>query len=212
MIMKNKNPLGLLTLLALSISLAVCYAQSYPTLASSVDSGNSNGSQNEPLNKSGALSLSAMEEMLLYENKEYGFSLSYPSTWIVQEPDPNDKGIVAGFLAPGEDMNNPAIYIYVQIETLPIGQKITLEQYSQAVTGNLKAAASNLEILTDSDISIGGQPGHAIAYNLNSQGIVFRVLKAWTLKDETAYVFTYNAPNDRYEEFAGDASKIIGSL
>ena len=210
--MKNKNPLGLLILTALVISIAVCHAQPFLTPASSVDSYNAVVSQNEPLNTSGALSFSAMKEMQLYENKEYGFSLSYPSTWIVQEPDQNDRGIVAGFLAPGEDLNNPTIYIYVQIEKLPVGQKINLEQYSQAVMSNLKAAAGDLDIVTDSDISVGGQPGHAIAYNLDSQGVVFRVLKAWTLKGEMAYVFTYNAPSDRYEEFAGDASKIIGSL
>lgn len=210
--MKNKNPLGLLILTALVISIAVCHAQPFLTPASSADSYNAVVSQNEPLNTSGALSFSAMKEMQLYENKEYGFSLSYPSTWIVQEPDQNDRGIVAGFLAPGEDLNNPTIYIYVQIEKLPVGQKINLEQYSQAVMSNLKAAAGDLDIVTDSDISIGGQPGHAIAYNLDSQGVVFRVLKAWTLKGEMAYIFTYNAPSDRYEEFSGDASKIIGSL
>ena len=131
--MKNKNPLGLLILTTLAISIAVCHAQPFPTPASSVDSYNAIVSQNEPLNTSGALSFSAMTEMQLYENKEYGFSLSYPSTCIVQEPDQNNLGIVAGFLAPGEDINNPTIYIYVQIEKLPIGQKINLEQYSQAV-------------------------------------------------------------------------------
>jgi hypothetical protein len=210
--MKCKIFLGLLALLALALSLAGCYAQSSPVLASLEGSAKANEFQNEPLNTSGALSLSDLKEMQLYENAEYGFSISYPSAWIVKEADPNEEGIVVGFLAPGEDVNNQVIYIYVQIEKLPVGQMITLEQYSQAVLNSLKTALPDLNILTESDISIGGQPGHAIGYNLVSEGSTYRVLKAWVIQGEKAYAFTYNAPNDRYEAFAGDASTIIGSL
>lgn len=164
------------------------------------------------LDTSGALRLSGMNEMQLYENAQWGFALSYPMNWISMEPDENDQGIVVGFLAPGEDVNNPFVYLLVQIETLPSGQNITLEQYSQAVKGNLKAAIPDLKILTESSISVSGQPGHAIVYPLVSDDATFRVLKAWTLRGENAYVFTYNAPNDRYDEFAGDISNMIKSL
>jgi tetratricopeptide (TPR) repeat protein len=153
-----------------------------------------------------------MNEMQLYENAQYSFGMSHPTNWIAQESDPNDQGIVVGFLAPGEDVNSPATYLFVQIEKLPSGKKITLEQYGQAVQKNLNAAMPDLKILTEGDISIGGQPGHAIVYNLASQDGTFRVLKAWTLRGERAYAFTYNSPDDRYDEFAGDISKMIGSM
>lgn len=165
-----------------------------------------------PLDTSGALRLSGMNEMQLYENDLLGFAMSYPKGWSFMEPDENDQGIVVGFLAPGEDVNNPSIYLLVQIETLPSGQNITLEQYSQAVQGNLKAAIPDLEILTESSISVSGHPGHAIVYSLVSEGATFRVLKAWTLRGDDAYVFTYNAPYDSYDEFAGDVRKMINSL
>jgi hypothetical protein len=210
--MKRNIFLGLLALLALALSFAGCYAQSSPVLASLEGSAIANESQNEPLNTSGALSLSDLKEMQLYENAEYGFSMSYPSAWIVQEADPNEERIVVGFLAPGEDLNNSAIYIYVQVEDMASDQKVTLEQYNQAVLSNLKSVVPNFLVLAESDISIGGQPGHAIAYNLNSEGIVFRVFQAWTIYGERAYIITYNAPLDSYEAFSGDASKIIGSL
>ena len=187
-------------------------SQSHLDPVPSVNSAKVQSPQNETLNASGALRLSDMNEMPLYENVQYGFGMSHPINWIVQEPDANDQGIVVGFLAPGEDVSSPATYLLVQIEKLPSGQKITLEQYGQAGQRNLKVAAPDLKILTESDISIGGQPGHAIVYNLASQDVTFRVLKAWTLRGEKAYVFTYNAPDDRYDEFAGDISKMIGSL
>ncbi len=186
--------------------------QSHPGFVSSANLAEAQSPQSEPVNTVGAVSLSDMNEMLLYENAQYGFEMSHPTNWIVQEPDANDQGIVVGFLVPGEDVNNPATYLLVQIEKLPSGQKITMDLYSQAVRRNLEAAMPDLKISTEDDISIGGQPGHAIVYNLASQDTTFRVLKAWTLRGEKAYVFTYNAPDDRYDEFARDISKIIGSL
>ena len=203
---------GLLALLALALSLSGCCAKPCPAPESLATSANATEPQDEPLNTSGALSLSDMAEKLLYENSENGVSITYPSGWLVVEPDANDEGIVAGFLAPDQDVNDPAVYILLQIEEMPAGQEITLEQYGQAVLSNLQAAKPNLQVLTESDIPVGGQPGHAIVYELDSEGESYRVLKAWSVQGDAAYIFTYNAPVDRYEEFAREASQIIGSL
>jgi len=64
----------------------------------------------------------------VYENSTYGFSISYPAGWIAKEADPNSMGMVVGFLAPGEDVNNPMDYVTVQTESLPSDQQITLDQ------------------------------------------------------------------------------------
>lgn len=199
--------IALILLAALSLML--------PGMAYDLDEAEQDGGgaiQSEPVDTSGALGLSDLEEMQLYENAQYGFQLSYPAGWTGTEPDANDEGVVAGFLAPGEDMDNPVIYLLVQIEALPSGQKVTLDQYGQAVQTALKSNRPDLEIETEGDISVGGQPGHAIVYGLESEDEAFRVLKAWTLSGEYAIVFTYNAPHDRYDEYADEISKIIGSL
>ena len=203
---------GLLALLALALSLSGSCAQPCPAPESQATSASAIGSQNEPLNTSGALSLSDMAEKLLYENSENGVSITYPSGWLAEEPDANDEGIIVGFLAPGQDVNSPEVYVFLQMEMLPAGQEITLEQYGQAALSNLQAAKPDLKVLTESDIPVGGQPGHAIVYELDSEGESYRVLKAWSVQGDAAYIFTYNAPVDRYEEFAREASQIIGSL
>jgi serine/threonine-protein kinase len=153
-----------------------------------------------------------MAEKLLYENPENGVSITYPSGWLVEEPDANDDGIVVGFLAPGQDVSGPEVYVFLQMEMLPSGQEITLDQYGQAALSNLQAVMPDLQVLAESDIPMGGQKGHAIVYELKSEGESYRVLKAWSVAGDTAYIFTYNAPVDRYEEFAREASQIIGSL
>ena len=203
---------GLLIFLAFALLIPGCYAQCCFAPASEEGSGSANASQNEPLNTSGAVGLSDLKEMQLYENAENNFRVSYPTGWIAKDADANDMGIVAGFLAPGEDMNSLSIYISLQIEALPAGMNLTLAQYGQAALSSLKAALPDLQILAESDIRMGGQSGHAIVYNLKSDGAEYKVLKAWTVQGDAAYIFTYNAPIDRYEEFAKDASMIIGSL
>ena len=199
--------IALILLAALSLML--------PGMAYDLDEAEQDGGgaiQSEPVDTSGALSLSDLEEMRLYENSQYGFQLSYPAGWTGIEPDANDEGVVAGFLAPGEDMDNPVIYLLVQIEALPSGQEVTLDQYGQAVQTALKSNRPDLEIETEADIDIGGQPGRAIIYVLEGGEEAFRVLKAWTLSEEYAVIFTYSAPDSSYDQFAGEISQIIGSF
>ena len=204
--MINKKNLAII-LAALSMTLLGCAYDS----AEAPGAGNISA-QKEPLNTSGALSLSGLNEMLLYENSQYGIGLCYPADWISQEPEPNEAGIIVGFLAPGEDIDNPTVYLLVQNEKLPAGQEVTLEQYSQAALRNIKVSLPDLEVLTESNITIGELPGHAIVYNLESEGMTYRVLKAWTVVGEDAYVFTYNAPDKLYDQFAGDAADMIDSF
>ncbi len=199
--------IALILLAALSLML--------PGIAYDLDEAEQDGGgaiESEPVDTSGALSLSDLVEMELYENSQYGFQLSYPADWTGIEPDANDEGVVAGFLVPGEDMDNPLIYLLVQIEALPSGQEVTLDQYGQAVQTALKSNRPDLEIETEADIDIGGQPGRAIVYALEGGEEPFRVLKAWTLRGEYAVIFTYSAPDSSYDQFAGEISQIIGSF
>ena len=114
--MINKKTLAII-LAALNLTLLGCaYDSAEAPGAGSVPA------QSEPLNTTGALSLSEMNEMLLYENSQYGIGLSYPADWIAQEPEPNDAGIIVGFMAPEENIDDPTVYLLVQNEELPAGQ------------------------------------------------------------------------------------------
>jgi hypothetical protein len=210
--MKRNLLLGLLALLAFSLSLPGCIAQCCGAPAFQESPAKANDPQNEPLNTSGAVGLSDLKEMQLYENAENGFTVAYPPGWTAQDAGANDLGLVAGFLVPGEDMNSSSIYITLQVEPLPEGMNLTLAQYGKAALSNMKGALPDLQILAESDIPMGGQTGHAVVYNLMSDGALYKVLRAWTVQGDVAYVFTYNAPVDRYEEFAKDASTIIRSI
>lgn len=164
----------------------------------------------EPVDASGALSLSDLGEMLLYENGEHGFSVAYPSAWTAQEPDPNDLGVVVGFLAPGEDIDDPNNYITVQTEVLPAG--ITLEGYTEAVLANLRSSYPDFELLAETDMKISDGPGHVIAYGVTVEDTAYQVLLAYTIRGEKAYIITYYALAESYAQFEDDAKRMINSF
>ncbi|MDQ1312831.1 MAG: hypothetical protein QG605_1370, partial [Euryarchaeota archaeon] len=103
MISTINNKLLAIILAALNLTLLGCaYGSDEASLNGSIQA------QSEPLNTSGALALSGLDEWMLYENYDYGFELIYPADWIEQEAEANDQGMIVGFLAPGEDVDNPA--------------------------------------------------------------------------------------------------------
>jgi hypothetical protein len=202
--------LALLVILALTGCQAQCPVPS--SASESAPSEQTAANESQPIDVGAAVKLSDLKAMTLYENLANGFNISYPEGWIVLEPDTNPEGIVAGFLAPGEDMEIPEIYMLVQVDDLQAGQKVSLDQYTQASMEALNEEASQIKILTESGITLGNLPGHAIVYNLESDGVSFRVLKAWAVAGDRAYIFTYNAPDDRYEEFSADISSMLKSF
>ena len=199
-------------LLAIAFALAVPASYGLNSTVASTLENNSTDSQDGPVDTTGAVGFADMSELYQYENAEYDLIVTYPSSWMAEDADENDMGIVAGFLAPGDDMDNPSTYVTMQVEALPAGMNLTLEQYGQAALSSLKEALPELQIQEESDIAIGQKVGHAIVYDLNSDGMNFKVIKAWMVEGDAAYIMTYNAQADQYDEFARDASTIIGSL
>ena len=150
--------------------------------------------------------------MALYENLAYGVNISYPEEWIAQEPDPNDLGIVVGFLAPGEDPNNPQDYVTVQIQSLPADQKITLDQYTQSVIRSLKSSYPDFALLAQANMVLANQPGNVMVYTVTSEKTLYQIMLAETIKENKAYIITYYALADRYSEFENDANRMINSF
>lgn len=159
---------------------------------------------------SGAISLSDLDESLLYENREYGFAVAYPSDWTAEEADPNDLGIVAGFLPPGEDLIDPNNYVTVQIEELPEGT--TLSEYTEAVLADLEASFEEFEVLAEGEMKISEEPATVIAYGATVEGTRYQGIFAYTIVDDRAYVITYRSLAERYSELEDDAKRMINSF
>ncbi len=147
-----------------------------------------------------------------YENTTYGFSMSYPAGWMAEEAEPNSMSMVVGFLAPGEDIDNPMNYVTVQIENLPPSQKIALDEYTSAVIGNLKSSYNDFKLLTTKEITLGDLPGKELLYTIDNEGTPYEILLQYTIKDNMAYVLTYYAKEDSYVQLEDGAREILSSF
>jgi hypothetical protein len=148
----------------------------------------------------------------IYENSTYGFSMSYPAGWIVQEAEPNSMDMVVGFLAPGEDINNPANYVTAQIENLPASQKIALNEYTSAVISSVKSSYKDFKLLATKDLTLGDLPGKELLYTIDNKGAPYEILLQYAIKDNKAYVLTYYAQEDSYAQIEDGARVIMSSF
>lgn len=124
------------------------------------------------------------------------------------EPDPNDLGMGAGFLAPGEDMENPQNYVVVQVEEL--SSAMTVDQYVQAALSYLRSDHPDMQIFSDQQITVSGLPAREMLYTV-SQGVV-TVLQVVVVRDRRAYLVTFNALTERYPELEKEGKTIVGSF
>jgi hypothetical protein len=191
----NKNIFYVLiiTSLVLGFFLPICFAQNV-----------------EPLDTVGPLEVIVGPEMSIYENSDNNFKLSYPQDWYAREPDPNSFGIVYGFLPPEEDIINPKDYVIIQVELLPL--QTTLDQYTQSLIRQIKNDSANVRIISAKTATMGINPAGELVYTLQEEGNSFKILKIFAVKDNKAYIITYNALIDNYDRLLSAARDIVGSF
>lgn len=147
-----------------------------------------------------------------YENSTYGFTMSYPLGWLSKEPGANDLGMVVGFLTPGGDIDNPTSYVTVQMESLPSDQQITLDNYTSAITFNLKSVCKSFKLLSKRNITVSSLYGKEILYTLDDSGAPYEILLQCAVQGDKAYVLSYYAPEESYTQFEDGARAIMGSF
>ena len=202
---KSYGYLALMVMISACIVFGVGYAE-FPVPATSASSTSSNGTQNT------SASIMIASNALAYENSTFGFKMNYPSGWIMHEAGPNDIHMVVGFLAPGEDMDNPVNYVLVQVENLPAKPTITFDQYAQAVTDNLKKSYSDFKLVSVKNMKISGLPGKELTYTMSSGQSNYHNILALTVKDNKAYTITLDSLTDKYSIFESSAAEMINSF
>ncbi len=172
--------------------------------------GSSFGSSDQVSDTSGAVTTPLWSKSLTYENAVYNFMIGYPQDWQAQEADPNSMGLVYGMVPPEEDGNNPLNYVVVQVEPLPSGA--TLAQYTQGLVQTMRQSNANLQILSTKTTTLGGNPANELVISAQDQNNFLKVLKVYTIKDDKAYIITYNALSENYDYYLETAREVILSF
>jgi hypothetical protein len=144
---------------------------------------------------------------LPFDDPISGIKLQYPSSWakaqLGQPPRANVDFIAAFFHQ--ENRNDSISRIGVASQQLA-SQDVNLQQYT---ANQLKAIErANATGIGDENTEIAGNPAHSATFNLNGT----KVMQIWTLKDDKAYIFAYQANASDFSKELPNFEKIANSL
>ena len=137
----------------------------------------------------------------LYENPTYGIQIQYPSDW---------GRLDLSFLQDSADIDfyplsdtSLAKNLKIQVKNLPF-HNMTLEEYT-----NTQINPTEEILLESNTTTLADIPGYKIVF-ANIAGL--KTMQVWTIKDDKAYIITYVAKEEDYENDLQNVQKMIDSF
>ena len=148
-------------------------------------------------------------KFLTYDSSAYGIRIEYPSDWTKNE---QVMGTVATFLSPQEsasDIFKENVNVIVQdLSTQPM----TLEEYTELSVGQVEQFITDANILDSSVTTLDGTSAHKVVYTGKQGQYSLKWMQVWTIKDNTAYVLSYTAEANKYNDFLDTAQEMVDSF
>ncbi|NJR21810.1 MAG: protein kinase [Richelia sp. CSU_2_1] len=145
-----------------------------------------------------------------YENLENRFKISYPDNWDKQEEsNPISKEVVQ-FISPLES-NADSFQERLIVTVEPSGDR-TLEDYAKLSKQEILKLDLNAKITKEGAFTIARKSGYRIVYTTKMGDRELKKLEALTLKNDKAYLITYEAESGNYEKFLPVVEKAIKSI
>jgi serine/threonine-protein kinase len=136
-----------------------------------------------------------------YDNPTFGVRIQYPSDW---------GRLDLSFLQDSADIDfypladtSLAKNVKIQVINLP-SRNMTLEEYTNSQINPLEE-----KLLKSNTTTLAGIPGYEIVFT-SVQGL--KTMQVWTIKDDKAYIITYVAKEEDYENDLQIAQKMIDSF
>ncbi len=142
---------------------------------------------------------------LTYQNPSAGIKIEYPQNWNLQEIlDPITKEVVEIF--------SPNYQASLLITVEPLPQPISLNEYSNQQTQNIKQFATPPYQMNTQEDTLAKRRAFMVTYEANEGGKIIKRKEVWTLKNQKAYVVTYQAETGVYSNFLPTVETMINSL
>lgn len=125
-----------------------------------------------------------------YKNKTYGISVKIPGGWTYMETSGSlHLAILGPATAGGVITHACAFSVYVE----DVDPGTTTEGYSDAAMKEPQASGTTVE---DGSATISGNPGRRVVAGYQEVGHPWKRLCVWTIKNNKAYTFDYQASTD----------------
>ncbi|MGK7897592.1 MAG: protein kinase [Xenococcus sp. (in: cyanobacteria)] len=143
--------------------------------------------------------------LLTYENIDYGIEVDYPDNWILEKSE-DPFGTVVRFFperSQGESL--------VTIEVENIDSNVSLDEYTTSAISKITKYLPEAKIVSSQQVTLGTKSAHRVVYTGKNSGMDFtsKYLQVWFLKGDKAYIMTYVAPEDKYQDFVGTVEKLM---
>jgi serine/threonine-protein kinase len=145
---------------------------------------------------------------LTYEHEDYGFLLEYPDDWEIVE---KAEAQIVIFVSPEGESGSFRENVSVLTQDLE-SEAVTLEEYTNLSLSQAEGFVPDYMLLESVPVTVAGNPGYNIVY-IGTQG-VYDILwfQVWTLVGDRAFVVTYTAERESYEQHLPTAERMIDSL
>jgi len=146
---------------------------------------------------------------LTYEDQFHGVIIQYPVDWEVTE---EGQPVDVVFSSPAGD-SSPQYRenVNIGIDYVPAG--ITLDEYTQL---NIDALSNqpNVQVSesSDSTITLSGKPANKLDMSKTLQGLEIKAMLVFVVENNRAYVVTYDALVETYDQYLSVAEQMIASV
>ena len=145
----------------------------------------------------------------IYENEWYGFSCRYPIDWELQA---SPAGNLVLFAGPMDAGNAFRININILVEELVDYAGISLEDYTEISEIQFQESLDDYLRLDLNDTSISGMAARLITYSFAMETLKIKGTQAFFIRDDIAYIVTYSATPDSYDEYYPEFELVYASF
>ncbi len=149
--------------------------------------------------------LTPKENLLNYENSTLGIKIKYPQSWEMQNINNPITGEVVAFLSPKRrNENKLPEKLTISVEDF----SGTLDEFSNSSIKDIKNHMTEAKIINKSSTILSHKLANQVVFTGKDEGSRLKNLQVFTLKADKAYVITYTAEIDSYDEFIQKADSM----
>ena len=142
--------------------------------------------------------------------KHHHYKIEYPATWRTDTS--GVMGTDAVFLAPLENESDKfSENINIMIQDLT-GQNIDLEKYKQITDKQLADLATEPQVFESLIVKTIDKEYFRVTYAITQNKFRLRITSICFIKNEKAYLVTYTAEFDKYDQYKTTAQAILNSF
>ncbi|MGD8397362.1 MAG: hypothetical protein PVG11_00760 [Anaerolineae bacterium] len=148
-------------------------------------------------------------EFTTYEAAGGDFGIKVPAGWQVVEREANNTIL---FVSPAP-ADSTAFRENVGVTIQDLGTDLlTLEDYTGGFLSQAPDLVDNYHLIDSEGTTLADQPAYRVLYTGEQMGLPLQWLQVWMLKDGRAYIVTYTAEPDQFDEALNIAAYMISSL